>query len=31
VGHATRRPSAGLGQAWAEADSRMYAYKRRRR
>jgi diguanylate cyclase len=31
VGHATRRPSAGLGQAWAEADSRMYARKRRRR
>jgi diguanylate cyclase len=31
VGHATRRPSAGLLQAWAEADSRMYARKRRRR
>jgi diguanylate cyclase len=31
VGHATRRPSAGLGQAWVEADSRMYARKRRRR
>jgi diguanylate cyclase len=27
VGHATRRPSAGLRQAWSEADSRM----RRRR
>jgi diguanylate cyclase len=31
VGHATRRPSAGLSQAWVEADSRMYARKRRRR
>jgi diguanylate cyclase len=30
VGHATRRASAGLSQAWAEADSRMYARKRRR-
>ncbi|HEV8372227.1 MAG TPA: GGDEF domain-containing protein [Actinomycetota bacterium] len=30
VGHATRRPWAGLSQAWAEADSRMYARKRRR-
>jgi diguanylate cyclase len=30
VGHATRRGSAGLSQAWAEADSRMYARKRRR-
>jgi diguanylate cyclase len=30
VGHATRR-AAGLSQAWAEADSRMYARKRRRR
>jgi len=31
VGHATRRPSAGLRHAWGEADSRMYARKRRRR
>jgi diguanylate cyclase len=31
VGHATRRASAGLRQAWVEADSRMYARKRRRR
>jgi diguanylate cyclase len=31
VGHATRRPTSGLGQAWVEADSRMYARKRRRR
>jgi diguanylate cyclase len=30
VGHATRRASAGLSQAWVEADSRMYARKRRR-
>jgi diguanylate cyclase len=30
VGYATRRASAGLSQAWVEADSRMYARKRRR-
>ena len=30
VGHATRRASAGLSEAWVEADSRMYARKRRR-
>jgi diguanylate cyclase len=30
VGHATRRASAGLSQAWVEADSRLYARKRRR-
>jgi diguanylate cyclase len=30
VGHATRREPAGLSQAWVEADSSMYARKRRR-
>jgi diguanylate cyclase len=30
VGHATRRASADLAQAWAEADASMYARKRRR-
>jgi diguanylate cyclase len=30
VGHATRRASADLAQAWAEADASMYASKRRR-
>ena len=30
VGHATRRASAGLSEAWVEADSRMYARKRHR-
>ena len=30
VGHATRRASAGLSEAWVEADSRMYARKRGR-
>jgi diguanylate cyclase len=29
VGRATRRPSAGLAQAWAEADADMYSHKRR--
>jgi len=29
VGHATRRPSAGLAAAWLEADAAMYARKHR--
>jgi diguanylate cyclase len=29
VGRATRRDTAGLAQAWAEADADMYAHKRR--